>query len=97
MLIGIAQKVGLPTEVLATIMAEVFEDNQGCLSLATNHRLNNRTKYYNFEWHWFWHHYSIHREFTVSYIKSALQDADYLTKKNPKDAFQANRLRVQGW
>jgi hypothetical protein len=97
MLIGIAQKVGLPTEVLATIMAEVFEDNQGCLALATNHRLTNRTKYFHVKWHWFWHHYSVHREFTVSYIKSALQDADYLTKQNPKDAFQANRLRVQGW
>jgi hypothetical protein len=97
MLIGIAQTVGLPTEVIATIMAEVFEDNQGCLALATNHRLTNRTKYFHVKCHWFWHHHSVHHEFTVSYTKSGLQDADYLRKQNLKNAFQANRLRVQGW
>jgi hypothetical protein len=97
MLLGIAEMVGLPREIQATILAEVFEDNQGCLALATNHRLTSRTKYFHVKWHWFWYYYTVHREFVVSYIKSALQDADYLTKQTPKDAFQANRLRTQGW
>ena len=65
--------------------------------LATNHRLTSRTKYFHVKWHWFWHHYSVHREFEISYIKSSLQDADYLTKQLPKDTFRANRQRVQGW
>jgi hypothetical protein len=97
MLIGIAENVGLPREVQATIMAEVFEDNQGCLALATNQRLTSRTKYFHVKWHWFWHHYKVHREFEVSYIQSSLQDADYFTKQLPKDAFRANRQRNQGW
>jgi hypothetical protein len=47
MLVGVAEELGLPREVQATIMAEVFEDNQGCLALATNHRLTSRTKYFH--------------------------------------------------
>jgi hypothetical protein len=93
----IARTIGLPREIQATILAEVFEDNQGCLALATNHRLTSHTQYFHVKWHWFWHHYAVHREFSVSYIRSALQDADYLTKQTPKDAFQANRFRTQGW
>jgi hypothetical protein len=45
--VGIAEVVGIPRDIQATIMAEVFEDNQGCLSLATNHRLTSRTKYFH--------------------------------------------------
>ena len=97
MLVAVAEVVGIPRNIQAKIMAEVFEDNQGCLSLATNHRLTSRTKYFHVKWHWFWYHYSVHREFEISYIKSSLQDADYLTKQLPKDTFRANRQRVQGW
>jgi hypothetical protein len=96
-LTGVADIVSLPREVQATILAEVFEDNQGCIALATNHRLTSRTKYFHVKWHWFWHHYAVHREFQVTYIPSALQDADYLTKQLPKDVFRANRQRNQGW
>jgi len=97
LLIGIAETVGLPSEIQATIFAEVFEDNQGCLALATNHRLTSRTKYFHVKWHWFWYYYEVLKEFSISYIKSALQDSDYLTKQIPRDAFQANRFRNQGW
>ena len=96
MLVGVAEVVGIPRDIQATIMAEVFEDNQGCLFLATNHRLTSRTKYFHVKWHWFWHHYSVHRKFEISYIKSALQDADYLTKQLPHDAFRSNCQRNQG-
>jgi hypothetical protein len=97
MLVGVAERLGLPQDIQASVIAEVFEDNQGCIALATNHRLTNRTKYFHIKWDWFWYHYTVHREFTLSYIKSALQDADYLTKQLPKDAFKANRSRTQGW
>jgi hypothetical protein len=97
MLVGVAHVVGLPEDIKATILAEVFEDNQGCLALATNHRLTSRTKYFHVKYHWFWHYYKVFKEFEISYIKSHLQDADYLTKQIPKDAFQDNRRRNQGW
>jgi hypothetical protein len=97
MLTAVADIVCLPREVQATILAEVFEDNQGCLALATNHRLTSRTKYFHVKWHWFWYHFKVHREFTISHVSSSLQDADYLTKQLPKDGFRANRERIQGW
>ena len=96
MLQGIAQTIGLSSEI-QTILAEAFEDNQGCLALAANHRLTSRTKYFHVKWHWFWYNYEVLKEFSISYIQSALQDADYLTKQIPKDAFQENRRRTQGW
>ena len=96
-LTGVADLIRLPSEAGAKILAEVFEDNQGCLALATNHRLTSRTKYFHVKYHWFWHQYKVHREFEISYIQSSLQDADYLTKQLPKDVFRANRQRVQGW
>ncbi len=97
MLVGATDIIGVPQEVQSTIKAEVFEDNQGCLALATNHRLASRTKYFHVKYHWFWYHYKVHREFEVSYVQSSQQDADYLTKQLPKDVFKANRHRVQGW
>jgi hypothetical protein len=96
-LVGITNVVGLPTEVTTTIRADVFDDNQACISLATNHRLTSRTKYFHVKWHWFWYNYAVLKEFDIAYVKSALQDADYLTKQLPRDAFQANRIRNQGW
>jgi hypothetical protein len=97
MLVGIAQTVCLPRKVQATIMADVFEDNHGCLALATNHRLTSRTKYFHVKYHWFWYYYKVYREFEVCYVQSSQQDADYLTKQLPKDVFKTNRQRVQGW
>jgi hypothetical protein len=47
MLVGVAEVLSLPREVQATILAEVFEDNQGCITLATKHRLTSRTKYFH--------------------------------------------------
>jgi Reverse transcriptase (RNA-dependent DNA polymerase) len=97
MLKGIAEVLNLPPKIQATILAEAFEDNQGCLALATNHRLTSRTKYFHVKWHWFWYNYQVLGEFQISYIQSSLQDADYLTKQIPRDAFQENRRRTQGW
>jgi Reverse transcriptase (RNA-dependent DNA polymerase) len=93
----VAAAVDLPPEVAATILAEAFEDNQGCLALATNHRTTSRTKYFHVKWHWFWYHYEVLKEFAISYIESAKQDADYLTKQIPRDGYQENRRRTQGW
>jgi hypothetical protein len=84
MLAGAADLLRLSLTVQATILADVFEDNQGCLALATNHRLTSCTKYFHVKYHWFWFYYKVHREFKVLYIPSALQDANYLTKQFPR-------------
>ena len=93
----ISNELELPEEVKATIFSEVFEDNKGCYFLATNHRITNRTKYFQVKYHWFWYYYAVHKAFAISHIQSELQDADYLTKQIPRDAFERNRKRAQGW
>ncbi len=87
----------LDQDLQATIMAVVFEDTKGAYYLATNHRLTNRTKYFHVKWHWFWYHFKVLRDFQISSIESENQAADYFTKGLPRDAFERNRLKVQGW
>jgi hypothetical protein len=94
---GVATVLKLDQTLQATILAEVFEDNKGAYYLATNHRLTNRTKYFHVKWHWFWYHYKVLHEFQISTIESENQAADYFTKGLPRDAFECNRLKVQGW
>jgi hypothetical protein len=94
---GVSAVLELGEELQATILAEVFEDNKGAYFLATNHRLTNRTKYFHIKWHWFWHHYKVMKEFAISHVESQKQAADYFTKGLPRDAFERNRLAVQGW
>ena len=81
-------------DVFSTIRARVFEDNQGALLLAQNHRITNRTQYFLVKWHWFW---QFQGEFTLIKVESANQRADYMTKGLPRDAFEHNRLLSQGW
>ena len=84
------------SEVIRTsIRARVFEDNQAALSLATNHRLTNRTRYLLVGYHWFWESYPA--EFSLERVDTHNQDADYFTKGASLEPFEANRYRVQGW
>jgi hypothetical protein len=97
MLTGVDENVCLSSSAQATIMADVFEDNQGCIALATDHRLTSHKKHFHVKSYWFWYNYKVHKEFEISYIQSLLQVADYLTKYLPKDIFRANRQWNQGW
>ena len=57
-------------DVFSTIRARVFEDNQGALLLAQNHRITNRTQYFLVKWHWFW---QFQGKFTLIKVKSGNQ------------------------
>lgn len=80
----------------AVVHATVFEDNQSALYLATNQRITNRTKYFLAKWHWFWESYN-KKLFEIIKCPTEEQQADYFTKALPKEAFERNRLAVQGW
>ena len=80
--------------VSATVQARVFEDNQGALLLARNHRVTNRTKYFLVKWHWFWAHAN---ELEFIKVESRNQRADFLTKGLPRDVFEHNRRLTIGW
>jgi len=94
LLLELTNALNIEEEVFTSVRARVFEDNQGALYLATNHRITNRTKYFIVKWHWFWQHAS---EFEIYKVESEHQRADYFTKSLPRDAFEHNRLSVQGW
>jgi hypothetical protein len=87
-----------PREPPTLIRATVFEDNNGALSLATNQRITNRTRYYLIKWHWFWSHVGDTPE-KVSVVKIATdqQIADYLTKGLSRETFEKIRKLSQGW
>ena len=65
---------------------ELFLHQSTCI-LASNQRINNRTKYLLSKWHWFWDR---HNEAKFSIIKcpSHLMMADYLTKPLVKSLFE---------
>jgi hypothetical protein len=86
----------VPQEIRATISSTAFEDNSAALNLARNHRLTSRTRYYHAHSHHFWQHVD-DGTIVPQPIETALMDADYLTKAMPREGFEANRKRVQGW
>ena len=102
LLIELLQFLKLPSPSNPVIQCDVFEDNQGAFLLANNQRITSRTKYFCVKWHFFWSHvYHPDRNpdgwLFVEKCPTQLQNADYLTKGLPREPFQENRQRVQGW
>ena len=73
-----------------------YEDNSGCLILATEHKLRPRTKHINTQYHHF-RHYVNTGEITVVDIDTSLQRADMLTKPNSLAIFLRHRMATIGW
>jgi hypothetical protein len=96
LLLEVAAALELPLEVIATIHAEVFEDNNAAFLLATKQHLTSRTKYFLAKWHWFWSHVN-NGDVLVSKIDTKKMNADMATKSLPREPLEANRFRVQGW
>jgi len=76
------------------IHATVFEDNQSAYTLATTHRITNRTKYLLSKFHWFWSHKD---EFKIVPCSTHDMLADGCTKPLSCDKFEKNRLGIIGW
>jgi hypothetical protein len=96
LVIEITSVLDLPSPIVATISARVFEDNQGAYYLAVNQRLTNRTKYFLVKFHWFWSHQK-NGDFTIYKVGTEEQKADYMTKGLPRESHERNRFSVQGW
>jgi hypothetical protein len=97
-LLEIAEHLGLEQALRATIRARVFEDNNSALQLATANRLSSRTRHLHVQYHHFWQEVKASDGgILIERIDTHLQDADYATKSLPRESFEKNRLRVQGW
>ena len=79
-----------------TLHCIAFEDNSGCLILATEHKLRPRTKHINCALHHF-RSYVDSGEITIKDISTILQRADMLTKPNNLVDFQRHRKATMGW
>lgn len=94
LLLELVESLDIDEEIRTSVRARAFEDNQGALCLATNHRVTSRTKYFSTKWHWFWDHDD---EFEAIKVDTKLQRADYFTKALSRELFESNRRQVQGW
>ena len=92
----LVRNLRLPQPLQATISSTAFGDNSAALTVATEQRLTSRTRYYHTSAHHFWQHVNS-GTVTIRPIETSLMDADYLTKSMPRQGFEANRKRVQGW
>ena len=92
----LVENLELPQEVKATISSTAFGDNSTCMIIARNHCFTSRTRYYHTQSHHFWQ--AVDDGIVVPKgIETSLMDADYMTKGMPREGFEANRKRVQGW
>jgi hypothetical protein len=60
--------------------AHLYCDNQGALSLLQNPQYQHRTRHINVCHHWLRHHIENENNFTVSYVRTDLNQANFLTK-----------------
>ena len=79
------------------IKSKVFEDNNGCLALATAKRMNPRTKHIATVYHWFHSHLTEDSGIELEKIDTTKQKADIMTKGLDKQTFITIRKLLMGW
>ena len=92
----IVEHLGASIDVKSVMSSKAFGDNAAAMMLGRSHHLTARTRYYHTAAHHFWQHVDS-GEIVLEDIESAKMDADYFTKGMPREGFEANRMRVQGW
>ena len=88
-------EVGLPADAVAAIHADVFEDNNACLILATKQMMTSRTRWFHQRWHWFWQIIRTNPNIKLHKVETTKQCADYLTKPLAREVFERIRQLVQ--
>ena len=68
----------------------VFEDNQGAIQIAINPIINSNSKHIDVRYH-FVRERVEQREFSITYVPSKYQHADFLTKPFRKEEFAFHR------
>ena len=76
--------------------SEVFEDNAGCIVLATKDQFRPRTKHLAIKWHHFKDQVR-NGSVKVTKVESAYNWADILTKSVDKKTFETLRRLLMGW
>jgi hypothetical protein len=83
-------------DVVCVAHSDVFEDNNGALTLATMPRLTPRSKHYGVKYHFF-REKVLSGEIRIQKIATKEQWADIMTKGLPKATFEYLRDKLMGW
>ena len=78
------------------IRCKTFEDNQACLTIATEPKMRPRTKHLAVRFHHFRQHVK-DGKINIEYVDTKNQVADIFTKPLPREAFRHLRLKMMGW
>jgi hypothetical protein len=86
----------LGTKSEAIVKCTVFEDNKGCLEIATAPKMRPRTRHIAIKYHHFRSHVA-KRTIRIKWVETSLQVADQFTKGLPREAFCRLRKMLMGW
>lgn len=79
------------------VISTVFEDNNGCLALATAPKINPRTKHIAVKYHHFREHVGKDKGVIIEKIDTDSQKADIFTKGLVQVKFEHLRKLLMGW
>ena len=74
----------------------VFEDNQSCIEIATNHKTRPRTKHLSVRLHHFRSHV-VNKNISIEYINTKHQLGDIFTKGLPREQHRYLCNKLMGW
>jgi len=94
---AVGKVLSLPVPPGAQLKSTVFEDNNGCLTLATVPKMTPRSKHIGVKYFWFCS--KVGPGTGISIVKCDTHDmlADIFTKGLPMEVFSALRLKLMGW
>ena len=80
----------------AKIRCKIFEDNNGCIAIATKPKVRPRTKHLCTQWFHFQQHVSS-GDLKMVKVDTEDQASDHLTKAIGRQLLKKHRLTIQGW
>ena len=92
---SVSRAVAKNKEVQATAMSEVFEDNNGALTLATAPKLTPQSKFFAVMYHFF--REQVGKTLDIKKIDTKEQLADIMTKGLARETFEYLRDKLMGW
>ncbi len=93
---AVAKAITGEDQVESIAHSDVFEDNNGALTLATIPRMTPRSKHYGTKYHFFRQHVQS-GELKINKIATKEQLADIMTKGLPRETFTYLRDKLMGW
>ena len=88
--------MGLAKDCLVRLKSKVFEDNNGCIAVATSPKITPRSKHIGTA-HFFFKERVQDGSIEILKIDTTEQKADIFTKAMPGPVFKTIRRLLQGW